>query len=110
MPDNPLKKKKGPVYQTPPDQVTRAVALRFDEETDTVPRIIAQAKGEIAKRIVELALEYDIPIYSDSGLVEQLLELDYYSEIPPHLYKAVAQVIVYVYQLGGQKTKNGTGV
>ena len=109
MPDNPLTKKKGPVYQAPVDQVTRAVALRFDEETDTVPRIVAQAKGEIAKRIVELALEYDIPIYSDSGLVEQLLELDYYSEIPPHLYKAVAQVIVYVYQLGGQKAKNGTG-
>ena len=108
MPDNRLTKKKPTIYQTPIGQVTRAVALRFDEQTDSVPLVIAQAKGEIAKRIVELALEYDIPIYSDSGLVEQLLELDYYSAIPPHLYKAVAQVIVYVYQLGGQKTKNGT--
>lgn len=98
MPKEKRKNQK-PLY----DSITKAVALRFDEETDKIPKIIAQAKGEIAKRIVELALEYDIPIYQDSSLVEQLLQLDYYSEIPPYLYKAVAQVIVYVYQLGGQK-------
>ncbi|HPE67956.1 MAG TPA: EscU/YscU/HrcU family type III secretion system export apparatus switch protein [Thermotogota bacterium] len=89
----------------PPDthQVEQAAALRYDPEEQAIPRVIAQGKGELARRIVELAVEYDIPIYRDRALVEKLLELDYYSEIPPDLFKAVAQVIVYVYQLGGWK-------
>jgi flagellar biosynthesis protein len=87
------------------DEITEAAALKYDPEDGPVPRLIAQAKGELARRIVEIALENDIPIYSDEKLVEKLLELDYYSEIPPELYKAVAEVIVYVYQLGGFKNK-----
>jgi flagellar biosynthesis protein len=105
LPDGKGSSKKSSYRKTPYDQITKAVALRFSEDIDTIPKIVAQAKGEIAKKIVEIALEYDIPIYSDSKLVEQLLQLDYYSEIPPYLYKAVAQVIVYVYQLGGRKNK-----
>ncbi len=87
------------------DEITEAAALKYDPEAGPVPRLIAQAKGELARRIVEIAIENDIPIYSDEKLVEKLLELDYYSEIPPELYKAVAEVIVYVYQLGGFKNK-----
>jgi len=85
------------------EEIKEAAALKYDPEEGPVPRIVAQAKGELARRIVEVALENDIPIYKDEKLVEKLLELDYYSEIPPELYKAVAEVIVYVYQLGGFK-------
>ncbi len=85
------------------ENINEAAALKYDPDEGPVPRIVAQAKGELAKRIVEIALENDIPIYKDQKLVEKLLELDYYSEIPPELYKAVAEVIVYVYQLGGFK-------
>jgi len=85
------------------EEVSEAAALKYDPDEGPVPKIVAQAKGELAKRIVEIALENDIPIYKDEKLVEKLLELDYYSEIPPELYKAVAEVIVYVYQLGGFK-------
>ncbi len=85
------------------EEINEAAALKYDPEDGPVPRIVAQAKGELARRIVEVALENDIPIYKDEKLVEKLLELDYYSEIPPELYKAVAEVIVYVYQLGGFK-------
>jgi|SRR6056297_1589903 len=85
------------------EEVFEAAALKYDPDVGPVPKIVAQAKGELAKRIVEIALENDIPIYKDEKLVEKLLELDYYSEIPPELYKAVAEVIVYVYQLGGFK-------
>jgi len=85
------------------EEVSEAAALKYDPDEGPVPKIVAQAKGELAKRIVEIALENDIPIYKDEQLVEKLLELDYYSEIPPELYKAVAEVIVYVYQLGGFK-------
>jgi flagellar biosynthesis protein len=85
------------------EEINEAAALKYNPEDGPVPRIVAQAKGELAKRIVEIALENDIPIYKDEKLVEKLLELDYYSEIPHELYKAVAEVIVYVYQLGGFK-------
>ncbi|MDN5359145.1 MAG: flagellar biosynthesis protein [Thermotogaceae bacterium] len=85
------------------EEINEAAALKYNPEDGPVPRIVAQAKGELAKRIVEIALENDIPIYKDEKLVEKLLDLDYYSEIPPELYKAVAEVIVYVYQLGGFK-------
>lgn len=85
------------------EDITEAAALRYDPDEGPIPKIVAQAKGELARRIVEIALENDIPIYKDEKLVEKLLELDYYSEIPPELYKAVAEVIVYVYQLGGFK-------
>src|SRR6056297_3065034 len=85
------------------DEVEEAAALKYDPDEGPIPKVVAQAKGELARRIVEIALENDIPIYKDEKLVEKLLELDYYSEIPPELYKAVAEVIVYVYQLGGFK-------
>src|SRR6056297_4001778 len=85
------------------EEISEAAALKYDPDDGPVPKIVAQAKGELAKRIIEIALENDITIYKDEKLVEKLLELDYYSEIPPELYKAVAEVIVYVYQLGGFK-------
>lgn len=85
------------------EEVNEAAAIKYDPDESPIPKIVAQAKGELAQRIVEIALENDIPIYKDQKLVEKLLELDYYSEIPPELYKAVAEVIVYVYQLGGFK-------
>ena len=83
------------------DEVEEAAALKYDPDEGPIPKVVAQAKGELARRIVEIAVENDIPIYSDERLVEKLLELDYFSEIPPELYKAVAEVIVYVYQVGG---------
>jgi len=85
------------------EEINEAAAIKYDPDEGPIPKIVAQAKGELAQRIVEIALENDIPIYKDQKLVEKLLELDYYSEIPPELYKAVAEVIVYVYQLGGFK-------
>jgi len=85
------------------DEVEEAAALKYDPDEGPIAKVVAQAKGELARRIVEIAVENDIPIYSDERLVEKLLELDYFSEIPPELYKAVAEVIVYVYQVGGFK-------
>src|SRR6056297_4025612 len=85
------------------DEIEQAAALKYDPDEGPIPKVVAQAKGELARRIVEIAVENDIPIYSDERLVEKLLELDYFSDIPPELYKAVAEVIVYVYQVGGFK-------
>ncbi|NTW34656.1 MAG: FhlB domain-containing protein, partial [Syntrophobacteraceae bacterium] len=52
-----------------------------------------------ADRILELARKHRIPIQSDPALVEVLSQLDIDQEIPPDLYRAVAQVLAYVYRV-----------
>jgi type III secretion system FlhB-like substrate exporter len=53
----------------------------------------------LAERIVEIANENDIPIHEDPDLVAVLSKLDVESEIPEPLYRAVAEVLAYVYRL-----------
>lgn len=82
-----------------PDDISKAVALRYDKELEDAPRIIAQGKGEIAEKIIELAIENGIPIHNDPALVDILLDLEYYSEIPEELYKVIARILILVYEL-----------
>ncbi len=88
------------------DEIDKAVALRYDRELEDAPRVIAQGVGEIARKIVEVAREYGIPIYSDPELVDILLDLDYYSEIPEELYRIVAKILIFVYNLDGFVSMN----
>lgn len=74
-----------------------AVALRYAEE-DRAPRIIASGAGEIAKRILELAEENNIPIHEDDSLVDILAKLDLGYEIPPETYRAVAEILAFLYR------------
>ncbi len=79
--------------------VKKAAALRYNEREDNAPRVVASGKGKIAEKIIEIAREYDIPIYEDPDLVELLLKVDIGEEIPPELYKAVAEVLAFIYKL-----------
>ena len=64
---------------------------------------MAKGKGQIANKIIEVAKDSDLVIYEDEKLVEDLLKLDLYEEIPPELYEAVSNVILYVYYLDKEK-------
>lgn len=75
-----------------------AAALGYDPETDGAPRLLAKGRGEIAERIVALAREHDIPIREDRDLVAVLAQLDLNREIPPELYRAVAELLAFVYR------------
>ena len=55
-------------------------------------------KGEVAKKIIEAAKIHKIPIKEDSDLVEILSKVDINQEIPPNLYKAVAEVFSFLYR------------
>lgn len=83
----------------------KAVALRY-EKTNTAPKVLAKGKGEIAERIIEKGEESKIQIFEDEKLVEDLLKLELYSEIPPELYEAVAEIILFVYSLDKEKGDN----
>lgn len=77
----------------------KAVALRYDTESEGAPKVVAKGAGYLAESILELAREHDVHIYEDPDMVNILAALDVQTEIPENLYKAVAEVLAFVYQL-----------
>jgi len=77
----------------------RAVALQYDRETMEAPTVVARGEGFIARKIVERALEAEVPVVEDAALVSALLSLELGEEIPTELYEVVARVLAWVYRL-----------
>jgi flagellar biosynthesis protein len=77
----------------------RATALRYDRGKDGAPQVIATGSGLIAERIVEIAREQGLPVREDPALAEALARLQLEQEIPPELFVAVAEVLVWAYGL-----------
>lgn len=76
-----------------------AAALRYRSGHDSAPRLVAKGKGVVADRILEEAREHGIPVREDAALARVLVALDLFREIPPHLYRAVAEVLAFLYRL-----------
>lgn len=76
----------------------KSVALKYDEKTNSAPVVVAKGDGKIAEKILKTAEESNIPIYEDKALVEILSEIEIDHEIPPELYKAVAEILSWVYK------------
>ena len=74
----------------------KVVALKYEENGTSAPKVIAKGKGPIAEKIMEKAKEFDIPIFQNKALADSLLNLDVDEQIPPNLYKAVAEVFVWL--------------
>ena len=87
------------------DKIKKAVALKYNREKDTAPRMTAKGTGLIAEKILELAGKEGIPIAEDPDLVTALAQLDFYNEIPPELYRAVAEILAFAYRVNN-KMKN----
>jgi len=81
------------------DKRRKAAALRYMPEKDAAPKLVAKGSGAIAEKILSIAKEHNIPLRDDPQLVEVLSALDLYQEIPPDLYKAVAEVLAFVYKM-----------
>lgn len=79
-------------------KIKKAVALGYNRKKDNAPKILASGKGDIAKKIIEAAKSYEIPIKEDSDLVEILSKIDINQEIPPNLYRAVAEIFSFLYR------------
>ncbi len=75
-----------------------AVALRYNEDKEAAPRVLARGAGNVAQKILDIAKEQKIPIREDPDLVEALAKLDIGSLIPTELYPAVAEVLAFVYR------------
>jgi flagellar biosynthesis protein len=77
-----------------------AVALQYDKAG--APRVVAKGRGSIGEKIIELAKAHDIPIEENEVLAGALANVELGDEIPVELYKAVAEVLVFVLRLSGR--------
>jgi flagellar biosynthesis protein len=82
--------------------VKKAVALRYDKNADQAPVIIAMGQGEVAERIVALAKKHEILTQENPELAMLLCQQELGDFIPVEAYKAVAEIIVYLYKQGKQ--------
>ena len=93
--------------ETPKD-INLAVALEYERGTRDAPRVVAKGRGVIAQRIREIAREHGVPLLEAPPLARALYahtELD--DIIPAALYRAVAEVMAYVYQLNAWMARGG---
>jgi flagellar biosynthetic protein FlhB len=77
-----------------------AVAIRYEMEAMSAPRVLAKGKNYLAQRIREIARQHEVPIVENQPLAQALYKsADVGQEIPPHLYRAVAEVLAYIFRL-----------
>lgn len=74
-----------------------AVALQYDR--GGAPRVVAKGRGAIGAKIIEVAKAHDVPIEENEVLAGALSSIDLGDEIPEELYRAVAEVLVFVMTL-----------
>jgi flagellar biosynthetic protein FlhB len=80
-----------------------AVAIRYDKTQDQAPKVIAKGVDNLALKIKEIAREHDIMIVENPPLARELYKLvDVDEVIPQKLYKAVAEVLAFVYKAKGK--------
>lgn len=77
----------------------KAVALRYEPNKDNAPKVVAKGRGYIADKIIQIARQHGVPLREDETLVEILSKLDLYEEIPVEIYKAVAEILAFIYRL-----------
>jgi flagellar biosynthesis protein len=77
-----------------------AVALHYDNTG--APRVVAKGRGTIGEKIIEIAKAHDIPIEENEVLAGALSNVELGDEIPAELYKAVAEVLVFILRLSGR--------
>ena len=83
-------------------QSSKAAAVSYDAGKDRAPRVVAKGSGNVADKIIEIARQHDIPMVKDESLVQVLEALDLNTEIPAELYRAVAEVLAFIYRLNSK--------
>ncbi len=84
-----------------------AVAVKYDMIKDSAPKVLAKGADETARRIKEIAIKNNVPIQEDVELARALFKYcEVGEQIPEKLFKAVAQVLAYVFRLKSSKKKS----
>lgn len=87
-----------------------AVALRYDPASMEAPVVVAKGKGYMARRIIALARKHWVTVVENRQLARSLYTLvEVGHAIPPQLYRAVAEVLAFVYRLTGRRLGGESG-
>jgi flagellar biosynthesis protein len=78
-----------------------AIALVYDGEK--APVLTAKGEGELAEQIIQLALDYEVPIYENADLARMLTQLELGDQIPEALYRTIAEIIAFAWYLKGKR-------
>ena len=77
-----------------------AVAIRYSVDSAGAPKVVAKGKNYLAQRIRQKAIEHHVPIVENPPLARALYSsVEIGQEIPSHLYRAVAEILAYIYKL-----------
>ncbi|WP_210713582.1 EscU/YscU/HrcU family type III secretion system export apparatus switch protein [Pseudomonas sp. MWU349] len=84
-------------HSAPPLQ---AIALKYDGQQ--APTLTAKGDDELAEAILKIARDYEVPIYENAELVKLLARLELGESIPPELYRTIAEIIAFAWNLKGK--------
>jgi len=77
-----------------------AVAIRYEIDSMAAPMVLAKGRNYLARRIREIAMDHQVPIIENQPLAQALYKsAEVGQEIPAHLYRAVAEVLAYIFKL-----------
>lgn len=82
----------------------KAAAIQYDPQ-ESAPTLIAKGQGLTAEKIIEAAMQEEIPVVENKELVEELSKMDLGEHIPPELYQVVAEVLVFISDLDNLRSK-----
>jgi flagellar biosynthesis protein len=85
------------------DDPEMAIAIQYDRDADSAPRVVAKGMRLKAEKIREIAKEAGVPIMKNVQLANALYRVDVGQEIPEELYDAVAEVLNFVFALQEQE-------
>ena len=86
-----------------------AIAIKYDPLNMGAPRVVAKGVRLIAEKIKKIAKENDVPVVENKPLARILYKtVDVGGEVPPDLYRAVAEVLAYVYRMNKKKMPSFT--
>jgi flagellar biosynthesis protein len=83
-----------------PHKKPLAVALHYEQPG--TPRVVAKGQGAIGQKIIETAREHGVPIEENAPLAEALAQVELGEDIPEALYRAVAEVLIFILRASGK--------
>jgi flagellar biosynthesis protein len=96
-----------PQSKPPPDRAAIAIALKYDNDKDNAPRVVASGRGHLAERILELAAAHGIAVRSNADLAEILAAIEIGQQIPVAAFAAVAEILFYIYRANERQAAAG---
>ena len=81
------------------DSKLKVAALKYENEKENAPKVVAAGTGYVAQKILEVALANGITVYHDDSAATLLTKLDVGQEIPPELYQIVVDIYVHLMEV-----------